>query len=52
MTLLSTVLLMPGAQALSLTDFLYNLGWVTLGNFIGGAFLVGFPYWYISKKSV
>ncbi|MBP2625345.1 MAG: formate/nitrite transporter [Firmicutes bacterium] len=50
MTLLSAVLLMPGAEALTLTDFIYNMFWVTLGNFIGGALLVGLPYWYISTK--
>lgn len=51
MTLLSTVLIMPGAEALSFTGFIYNMFWVTLGNFIGGALLVGLPYWYISTRN-
>ena len=51
MTLLSTVLIMPGLETLSLTGFIYNMFWVTLGNFIGGALLVGLPYWYISTKN-
>lgn len=51
MTLLSTVLIIPGAEALSLTGFIYNMFWVTLGNFIGGALFVGLPYWYISARN-
>ncbi len=51
MTLLSAVLIMPGADAVSLLDFIYNISWVTLGNMIGGIFFVALPYWYISKQS-
>jgi nitrite transporter len=50
MTLLSIALLTPGAAAGTIAGFVYNIGIVTLGNFIGGALLVGAVYWYISKK--
>jgi nitrite transporter NirC len=50
MTLLSAVLIMPGTEAISLTDFIYNISFVTLGNFIGGALFVALPYWYISQQ--
>lgn len=36
-----------GAPALSITAFLVNLGAVTLGNWVGGALLVGAVYWFI-----
>lgn len=50
MTLLAASLFVPGAAGVSIGGFAYNLLWVTLGNFVGGALFVGFPYWYISKK--
>jgi nitrite transporter NirC len=50
MTLLSAVLIMPGTEAISLTDFIYNISFVTLGNFIGGALFVALPYWYIYQQ--
>jgi nitrite transporter len=50
MTLLSIALLTPGATAGTIAGFVYNIGIVTLGNFIGGALLVGAAYWYIAKK--
>ncbi len=50
MTLLSAVLIMPGTEAISLTGFIYNISFVTLGNFIGGALFVALPYWYISQR--
>lgn len=50
MTLLSAVLIMPGAEVISLTNFIYNISFVTLGNFIGGALFVALPYWYISQQ--
>lgn len=50
MTLLAAALLAPGASGISLTGFIYNLAWVTLGNFIGGALIVGSSYWYIAKQ--
>ncbi|MDF2569942.1 MAG: formate/nitrite transporter [Sporomusa sp.] len=50
MTLLSVALLMPGAAVGSMSGFVYNIVVVTLGNFIGGALVVGASYWYISKQ--
>lgn len=50
MTLLSIALITSGVGDSAITGFIYNIGLVTLGNFIGGALLVGAAYWYISKK--
>lgn len=50
MTLLSAALLIPASTGVSIGGFLHNICWVTLGNFIGGAFVVGYAYWYIAKK--
>lgn len=50
MTLLSAVLIMPGVKAVSIASFIYNMSLVTVGNFIGGALLIGFLYWYISRN--
>lgn len=50
MTLLSAVLIMPGAEGVSLAGFAYNISFVTLGNYIGGALFVALPYWYISSQ--
>lgn len=51
MTLLAAALFVPDGVGVSLAGFTYNLAWVTLGNYIGGALVVGFPYWYIAKKN-
>ncbi len=51
MTLLSAALFNPGSTGVSVAGFIYNLVWVTLGNMIGGALVIGFSYWYISKKA-
>ena len=37
-------------SGITLSGVLGNMIPVTLGNFIGGALLVGLPYWYVSKK--
>jgi nitrite transporter NirC len=50
MTLLAVALLAPGATAGAIAGFFYNIGIVSLGNFIGGALLVGAAYWYISTE--
>ena len=50
MTLLSIAFLTPGQTTISLSGFIYNIGVVSLGNFIGGALIVGFSYWYIGSK--
>ena len=51
MTLLVTALFAPDGVGVSLIGFVYNLTWVTVGNFIGGTMAVAFTYWYISKKN-
>jgi nitrite transporter len=50
MTLLAIPLLAPGAADGAIIGYVYNISIVSLGNFIGGALLVGGAYWYISKK--
>lgn len=50
MTLLSAVLIMPGTDSIAFSGVIYNLSWVTLGNFIGGSLFVALPYWYISQS--
>ena len=52
MTLLSISFLTPGGAGISLGGLIYNIGIVSLGNFIGGAFIVGFSYWYIGNKEL
>ena len=50
MTALSMGLLLPHDPSLiSIGGFIYNLAIVTVGNVVGGTFLVGILYWYISK---
>jgi nitrite transporter NirC len=51
MTLLAAALMTPGGAGLTAAGFVYNIGWVTVGNFIGGALVMGLSYWYISKGS-
>lgn len=52
MTLLSMGIFAPNKEPLiSWIGFSNNLIPVTLGNIVGGAFFVGFVYWYISSKS-
>ncbi|MBU3227718.1 formate/nitrite transporter family protein [Clostridium algidicarnis] len=50
MTILSIGLLIPHGAAVTFSGFIYNLGFVTLGNFIGGALFLALPYYLISKK--
>jgi len=50
MTLLATALMIPDGPGVSMAGFWYNIGIVSLGNFIGGWLLVGGSYWYIFKK--
>lgn len=49
MTLFPMTLLMKDS-GISFMGVLRNMIPVTIGNFIGGALLVGLPYWYVSKK--
>jgi len=50
MTLLALGLFLPhDPNLVSWTGFGRNLGIVTLGNIIGGALLIGVPYWYVAQ---
>jgi nitrite transporter NirC len=50
MTLLSIGLFIPHTAAVSLSGFIYNLSFVTLGNMIGGTLVLAIPYYLISKE--
>jgi nitrite transporter NirC len=51
MTLLTVSLLAPATgAAVSLSGWIYNVALATLGNIIGGACFMAFPYLLISKK--
>ena len=39
-----------GAATIGISGILYNLAFVTLGNIVGGAILVGLSYWYVYHK--
>jgi nitrite transporter NirC len=50
MTLLALGLLLPHDPALvSWAGFARNLAVVTIGNIVGGALLIGLPYWYVAQ---
>ena len=50
MTLLALGLFLPHDHNLvSWTGFARNLGVVTLGNVVGGALVIGLPYWYVAQ---
>jgi len=50
MTLLGIGLLLPHDPALvSWAGFARNLTWVTAGNIVGGALLIGLPYWFVAQ---
>ena len=50
MTLLSLGLFLPHDPALvSWAGFARNLAVVTAGNVVGGALLIGLPYWYVAQ---
>lgn len=50
MTLLTSALLVPAGQAVSVNGWIFNLAAVTLGNIIGGAVFVALPYYVVSRK--
>lgn len=50
MTLLSIGLFIPHTAAVSISGFIYNLSFVTLGNMIGGALVLAIPYYLIAKE--
>ena len=50
MTLLALGLFLPhDPNLVSWTGFARNLGVVTLGNVVGGALVIGLPYWYVAQ---
>lgn len=49
MTLLAIGLFIPHPETVTLGGYIYNVGIVTLGNFIGGVFLA-ISYYFISKE--
>ncbi|GKU26958.1 formate/nitrite transporter family protein [Clostridium folliculivorans] len=49
MALFSAALMLPDHGALTLGAVLHNLGWVTLGNILGGSLFLAVPYWYVSQ---
>lgn len=51
MTLLSIGLLMPHPESISLIGLANNLIPVTLGNMVGGAFVLGVGYWFVGNNS-
>lgn len=51
MTLLLLALAGNHPETISLAGLAWNLGWVTLGNIVGGAVFVGGAYWAISPAA-
>jgi len=49
MTLLTIALLAPHPDTVTWAGFGWNMLWVTLGNIVGGAGLVGIAYWAASR---
>lgn len=49
MSIFTAGLMLPHGDAVSLGGAVYNLAWVSLGNFIGGGAL-GLAYYYMGKK--
>lgn len=52
MTLLTVSLLDPAGQAFTVGGWFYNLLFVTIGNMIGGIFLVAVPYFVAANDKV
>lgn len=49
MTLLAIGLFIPHPETVTVSGYLYNIGFVTLGNMVGGILFVALAYWYVSK---
>lgn len=49
MTIFATALLAPHSEAISVAGMMDNLIPVTIGNFIGGALVIGVGYWIVGK---
>lgn len=52
MTLLSIALLGEHPDTISVAGMLYNLLWVTLGNILSGAVIMGAGYWAMSRPAL
>lgn len=50
MTLLAIGLFIPHPETVTVSGYLYNIGFVTLGNMVGGILFVALTYWYVSKE--
>jgi nitrite transporter NirC len=52
MSLLAMGVLVPHPETISIIGYIRNLAFVTAGNVIGGALLIGALYWYVSTEVV
>ncbi len=52
MTLLAVGLIAPAGEAITPGGAIYNVGFVTLGNMIGGILFIALPYILIGKKKI
>lgn len=50
MTIFGIALLLPHTEVINLGGAIHNLAYVTAGNFIGGALLLGAVYWFIGSE--
>lgn len=50
MGFLAMGLMLPHGADVSLMGYIHNIGWVTVGNFVGGILFVGLPYYFISMQ--
>lgn len=49
MGFLAMGLMLPHDATVSIMGYIHNIGWVSLGNFVGGVLFVGLPYYYITR---
>lgn len=49
-TLLSMAMFLPHGPEISISGFVHNQIWVTLGNLVGGGAFVGIVYWFASPS--
>jgi len=52
MSLLAMSLMIPHPAAITTGGYIYNLAFVTAGNIVGGAILIGALYWYASSGNL
>lgn len=51
MSLLAMGLFVPHPDTITIMGYIRNLVPVTLGNIVGGSFIIAYFYWYVSKDS-